>query len=233
MSVKHISTRFEEELSNISSRVLEMGGLVESQLERSLYALQHSSTEIADQVLLTEQKINSMEVEIDSEITSTISRRQPNARDLRMLVGVSRAVVNLERAGDETARMARMVKHIADSEYAWRLPTADLIMTGRLAMSQLRKTLDAFARFDVATSLKIIEEDALIDAEYEGLLRKLITYMMEDPRTISTSLNLLFLAKAIERIGDHATNIAEVTIYVASGTDVRHSTLLAREQVIL
>ena len=230
MAEKHLSSQFDEELNSISSRVLEMGGLVESQLERSLYALQHGSSETADQVLLIEQKINRMEVGIDRDITSTMSRRQPTARDLRLLVGVSRTIVNLERAGDEVARMARMVKHIADSGHGRRLPVADLIMTGRLAMTVLRKTLDAFARLDTETSYKIIEEDALIDAEYDGFLRKLITYMMEDPRTISTSLNLLFLAKAIERVGDHAKNIAEVTIYVASGTDVRHTTAAEREQ---
>ncbi|WP_101048979.1 phosphate signaling complex protein PhoU [Macromonas nakdongensis] len=232
MTDKHLSSQFDAELSNISTRVLEMGGLVESQLRQAIYALHHLSVETADQVLALEQKVNRLEVEIDHDITSTMSRRQPTARDLRLLVGVSRVIVNLERAGDEASRIARMTKSFIEAGAPRNLPVIDLADGAQLAADLMHKTLDAFARLDAQAALSIIDEDDRIDAAYEGYLRKLITYMMEDPRTISTSLNLLFLAKAIERVGDHAKNIAEASIYVAKGTDVRHTTAAQRESAV-
>jgi phosphate transport system protein len=232
MADKHLSSQFDAELSSISTQVLEMGGLVESQLRQAIYALHHLSPETADQVLELENRVNRMEVTIDQEITLTMSRRQPTARDLRLLVGISRVIVNLERAGDEVSRIARMTKSFIDDGAPRSLPVSDLVNSAQNAAQMMHKTLDAFARLDVSTSLDIINEDSTIDAEYEGYLRKLITYMMEDPRTISTSLNLLFLAKAIERVGDHAKNIAEATIYVVKGADVRHTTAAQRESVV-
>lgn len=232
MTDKHLSSQFDAELSNISTRVLEMGGLVESQLRQAIYALHHLSLETTDQVLALEQKVNRLEVEIDHDITSTMSRRQPTARDLRLLVGVSRVIVNLERAGDEAARIARMIKSFIEAGAPRTLPASDLAGSAQHAADLLQRTLDAFARLDVTAALAIIDEDDHLDAEYEGYLRKLITYMMEDPRTISTSLNLLFLAKAVERVGDHAKNIAEATIYVAKGADVRHTTAAQRESAV-
>ena len=232
MPEKHLSSQFDAELNSISSRVLEMGGLVESQLRAAIYALHHFSPETARQVLEIETKVNQMEMDIDHDITSTMSRRQPTARDLRLLVGVSRTIVNLERAGDEIARMARMVNSIIDSGMSRSLPASDLTIAANLAAQVMHNTLDAFARLDVDMALKIIKDDDRIDAEYEGFLRKLITYMMEDPRTISASLNLMFLAKAIERVGDHAKNIAEATIYVVKGADVRHTSEAQRESAV-
>lgn len=228
---KHLSSQFDAELGNISSRVLEMGGLVEAQLRHAIAALHGLSAEIADQVLEIEHQVNRMEVEIDHDVTSIMSRRQPTARDLRLLVGVSRVIVNLERSGDEASRIARMVKAFLDSGAPRALPTKDLAAGTELAAAQMHKTLDAFARLDVGAALRIIEEDDELDQQYEGYVRKLITYMMEDPRTISPSLNLLFLAKAIERIGDHAKNIAEATIYVQKGADVRHASPQERESI--
>ncbi len=232
MPEKHLSSQFDAELNSISSRVLEMGGLVESQLRQAIYALHHFSPETARQVLEIEVKVNQMEMDIDHDITSTMSRRQPTARDLRLLVGVSRTIVNLERAGDEIARMARMVNSIIESGMSRSLPASDLTIAANLAAQVMHNTLDAFARLDVDMALKIIKDDDRIDAEYEGFLRKLITYMMEDPRTISASLNLMFLAKAIERVGDHAKNIAEATIYVVKGADVRHTSEAQRESAV-
>jgi len=229
---KHLSSQFDAELSNISTRVLEMGGLVESQLRQAIYALHHLSIETADQVLEIEQKVNKFELEIDHDITSTMSRRQPTARDLRLLVGISRVIVNLERAGDEATRIARMTKSFIEAGAPRALPVADLADAAQRAAEQMHKTLDCFARLDPKAALTIIDEDVRIDEDYEGYLRKLITYMMEDPRTISTSLNLLFLAKAIERVGDHAKNIAEATIYIVKGADVRHSTPAERESAV-
>lgn len=225
MSDKHISAQFDSELNGVSSRVMELGGLVESQIHQAIYALSQFSVETADQVLEIEQRVNQMEVEIDRELASIIGRRQPTARDLRLLLAISKSTANLERAGDEASKIARMVKSIIDSGAARQLPTSDLRVAAELAAGLVRKALDAFARLDVQTAVIILKEDDEIDREFDGFVRKLITYMMEDPRTISPSLDLLFLAKAIERIGDHAKNIAELIIYIVKGADVRHSSM--------
>lgn len=232
MSDKHLSSQFDAELSSISTRVLEMGGLVESQLRLAILALHQLNLGAAEQVLDLEQKVNRLEVDIDHDITATMSRRQPTARDLRLLVGVSRVILNLERAGDETSRIARLTKSFIEAGSPRHLPIADLAKATQNVADLMHKTLDAFARLDAQAALSTIAADDRIDEEYEGYLRKLITYMMEDPRTISTSLNLLFQAKAIERIGDHAKNIAEATIYVVKGADVRHTTAAQRESAV-
>jgi phosphate transport system protein len=232
MSDKHISSQFDAELNSISTHVLEMGGLVEAQLHQALYALLHLSLETAEQVLEKEAVINQMEMSIDHEIISTIGRRQPTARDLRFLMAISRTTQNLERAGDEIARIARMVKSIIQSGSPRNLPSSELRVAAELAASMLRKTLDSFARLDTVMAVAIIKQDNEIDDEYNGFLRKLITYMMEDPRTISPSLDLLFLAKSIERVGDHAKNIAEQIIFIVKGEDVRHTSMDKVESVI-
>lgn len=231
MSDKHISSQFDTELNSISTHVLEMGGLVEAQLHQAMYALVHLSVETADQVLEKETIINQMEMSIDHEIISTIGRRQPTARDLRFLMAISRTTQNLERAGDEIARIARMVKSIIQSGSPRNLPSSELRVAADLAASMLRKTLDSFARLDTVMAVAIIKQDNEIDDEYNGFLRKLITYMMEDPRTISPSLDLLFLAKSIERVGDHAKNIAEQIIFIVKGEDVRHTPMDKVESV--
>ena len=231
MSDKHLSSQFDAELNSISTHVLEMGGLVESQLHQAIYALVHWSVESADQVLENEIRINQMELSIDHEIISTIGRRQPTARDLRFLMAISRTTQNLERAGDEVARIARMVKSIIEAGTPRNLPSSELRLAADLASTLLRKSLDSFARLDTNMAVTIIKGDHEIDDEYNGFLRKLITYMMEDPRTISPSLDLLFLAKAIERIGDHAKNIAEQIIFIVKGEDVRHTSMDKVESV--
>jgi phosphate transport system protein len=225
MSDKHLSTQFDAELSGISSRVLEMGGLVESQVVQALFALTQFNSEIASQVLIEEARVNQMEVEIDRDLSAIIARRQPTARDLRLLIAISKAIANLERVGDEAARIARTVQRLINTGVSsrLRLPVADLGFEADLAIAQLRKALDAFARLDTARALEVLKQDDQIDQEFDGLLRKLITYMMEDPRTISSSIDLIFVAKAIERVGDHAKNLAEAIIYVVKGTDVRHT----------
>ena len=234
MTDKHLSTQFDSELSGISARVLEMGGLVERQVAQSIYALTQFSGETASQVQLTEERVNQMEMEIDRDLSAIIARRQPTARDLRLLIAVSKSIANLERVGDEAARIARTVQRLIDTgvNARLRLPVADLSFGADLAIAQLRKALDAFARLDTGKALEVLKEDNQIDREFEGLLRKLITYMMEDPRTISASIELVFVAKAIERVGDHAKNVAEAIIYVVKGTDVRHTPLADVENVI-
>lgn len=227
MTEKHLSTQFDAELSGISGRVLEMGGLVESQVAQSVAALTAIDGDAAAQVLAVEDRVNVMEMEIDRDLSAIIARRQPTARDLRLLISISRTIANLERVGDEAARIARAVQRLVASGVSGhlRLPMSDLAVESDLAIAQLRKALDAFARLDTAQALEVLRADDQIDREFEGLLRKLITYMMEDPRTISASIDMIFVAKAIERVGDHAKNLAEAIIYVVKGTDVRHSSV--------
>ena len=232
MPDKHLSTQFDSELTAISAKVMELGGLVESQTLHAILALSQFDTEIAQGVLRNETRVNEMELEIDRDLSSIIARRQPTARDLRLLIAISKTTANLERAGDEADKIARMVISIINDGAPRSLPSLELRVAADLASGLLRKALDAFARLDVQAALSILKEDDLIDKEFDGFVRKLITYMMEDPRKISASLDLLFLAKALERIGDHAKNIAEFIIYVVKGEDVRHTPIATIESVI-
>ena len=234
MTEKHLSSQFDVELSGISTRVLEMGGLVESQVAQAIYALTHFSGETASQVLQAEERVNQMELDIDADLSTIIARRQPTARDLRLLIATSKTIGNLERVGDEAARVARTVQRLINTGVSsrLRLPVADVSFEASLATASLRRALDAFARLDTQVALEVIKSDNEIDAEFDGLMRKLITYMMEDPRTISASIDLVFVAKAIERVGDHAKNLAEQVIYIVKGTDVRHNTPEAVANII-
>ena len=234
MPDKHLSSQFDNELSGISTRVLEMGGLVESQVARAVLALSTFDADLASQVLKTEEQVNAMEVTIDRDLSSIIARRQPTARDLRLLIAVSKTIANLERIGDEAARIARTVQRLLNAGVSsrMRLPVGDLTFECELATRQLRKVLDAFARLDVVGAVEVLRHDDQIDREFEGLMRKLITYMMEDPRTISSAIDLVFVAKAIERVGDHAKNLAEQIIYIVKGTDVRHNPVDTVEDLV-
>jgi phosphate transport system protein len=232
MPENHLSSQFDSELTAVSSRVMELGGLVESQIRQAIYALSQFSVEVANEVSEREARVNAMEIEIDRDLSSIIARRQPTARDLRLLIAISKTTANLERVGDEAAKIARMVRSIINSGSPRSLPSLELRVAADLASALLNKALDAFARLDVNAALGILKEDDLIDIEFDGFVRKLITYMMEDPRMISPSLDLLFLAKAIERIGDHAKNIAEFIIYVVKGEDVRHSSIEKIESIV-
>jgi phosphate transport system protein len=234
MSDKHLSTQFDAELAAISTRVLEMGGLAESQVTQAIYALVNFSGETASQVLQGEERVNQMELEIDRDLSTIIARRQPTARDLRLLIAISKTIGNLERVGDEAARIGRTVQRLINAGISsrMRLPVGDVSFEASLAIASLRKALDAFARLDAVKALEVIKDDNQIDREFDGLMRQLITYMMEDPRTISASIDLVFVAKAIERIGDHAKNLAEQIIYIVKGTDVRHNSLENVESIV-
>lgn len=232
MPEKHLSTQFDSELNTVSSRVMEMGGLVESQIQQAIYALSQFNSEAANQVIGTESRVNAMEVDIDHDLSSIIARRQPTARDLRLLIAISKTTANLERVGDEAEKIARMVLSIVRSGSPRALPASELRVAADLAAGQMRKALDAFARLDTTAAVSILKEDDLIDREFDSFVRVLITYMMEDPRMISPSLDLLFVAKAIERVGDHAKNIAELIIYIVKGADVRHSSIEEIESVL-
>ena len=231
---KHISSKFDAELRDVSSRLLEMGGLAETQVAQAVYALSNFSSETAAQVLKQEDRLNAMEVEIDRELHKIIATQQPTAVDLRLLIAISKAIGNLERVGDEAARIARTVQRLVTSGVSTRMkvPVGDIAYEASLATKQLRRSLDAFARMDAEQALAVLKEDNLIDQEFDGLMRKLVTYMMEDPRTISAAIDLVFVAKAIERVGDHAKNVAEATIYVVKGTDVRHTSLESVENAL-
>jgi len=225
MPDKHLSTQFDTDLDVISNNLMRLGGLVESQVSQAIYALSKSSAEVAEEVLEIENEVNALEIEIDHEIASFIARRQPTAGDLRLLVAMSKTTANLERAGDEAAKIARKVTSIINGVAPLALPFSELRVCGGLATELLRKTLDAFTRLEVQTAVSILQNDGVFDREFDGFMRKLITYMIEDPRTISASLDLIFIAKSIERIGDHSRNIAEFIIYIVEGRDVRHTFL--------
>jgi phosphate transport system protein len=232
MTEKHLSSQFDSDLNGVSSQLMEMGGLVETQIQRAITALANFSTALAEEVIETEDKVDALEVSIDRALTSVVARRQPAARDLRLLLAISKITTNLERTGDEANKIAWRVKSIVESGEARRMPIGDLRVASDLAAGLIHRALDAFARLDVAAAVSILKEDDLIDSEFKGFTRKLITYMMEDPRTISSSLDLLFIAKAVERIGDHAKNVAEFIIYIVNGTDVRHSSLTRIESLV-
>lgn len=232
MPDKHLSSQFDSELNRVSARVMELGGLVEQQINQAVYALTQFSTDSIAQINANEARVNAMEVEIDYELSSIIGRRQPTARDLRMLMAFSKVTANLERMGDEAHKIARMVQSIIESGAARSLPAGELRVAAEMASGMLRKALDALARLDTKSAVVILKEDDLIDDEFDGFVRKLITYMMEDPRKISPSLDLLFVAKAIERIGDHSKNVAEQIIYLVEGKDIRHETMDVIESAV-
>ncbi|MDR5737916.1 MULTISPECIES: phosphate signaling complex protein PhoU [unclassified Caballeronia] len=228
MSDKHLSSQFDADLNAVSSKVLQMGGLVESQIIAAMHALNEFDIQVADQVIAAETRLNMMEVEIDEECSNIIARRQPAARDLRLLMAISKTITNLERAGDEAEKIAKRVKRINEDGAGRTVNIAEIKLSGEMAVSILRRALDAFARLDTVAAAQIVRDDKAIDEEFRAFVRKLVTYMMEDPRTISAGLDYLFIAKAVERIGDHAKNIAEFIIYIVKGTDVRH---ISRDQL--
>ncbi|AEA60024.1 MULTISPECIES: phosphate signaling complex protein PhoU [Burkholderia] len=231
MTDKHLSSQFDADLNAVSSKVLEMGGLVEAQITEAIHALNEFDREAAERVIANEDRLNLMEVEIDEECGNIIARRQPAARDLRLLMSISKTITNLERAGDEAEKIAKRVRRLADEPIARGVNIAEIKVSGEMAVTILRRALDAFARLDTVAAAQIVKDDKEIDLEFRAFVRKLVSYMQEDPRTISVGLDFLFIAKAIERVGDHAKNIAEFIIYIVKGTDVRHQPrdLLDRE----
>ena len=220
---EHASKQYDLDLGSIRSRVLAMGGLVESQIRRALEALASGDRATIDEVIATDHRVNAMEVALDEDCSQVIVRRQPAAGDLRMIFAIMKTVTDLERIGDEAQKIARMAKNIHERGGAQAPPVVEVRHAAEAAISMLRRTLDCFARLDADAATEVIRDDAGIDSEFRSILRQLITYMMEDPRTISTALEIVWIAKAIERIGDHAKNMAEYVIYIVKGTDVRHT----------
>jgi len=219
---EHISKQFDADLEEVRSRVLQMGGVVESQILAAIVCFTTGDHDKAMQVEETEFRVNAYEVEIDDMCVHIVAKRQPTASDLRLIMGVSKIVTDLERMGDEAEKIARMARQIHERRGLQIPRSAEVRRAGDLAVVQLRRALDAMARLDSEEAEKIIGEDVNIDVEFRNILRQLITFMMEDPRTISTALEIAWIAKAIERIGDHVKNVAEQVIYIVRGTDVRH-----------
>ncbi len=219
---EHISKQFDAELEAVRSRVLQMGGLVEEQIVKAVEGLASGDLAALDRVIEDDHRVNAMEVGLDESCSQIIARRQPAASDLRLVMAIIKTITDLERIGDEAEKIARMAKLIHEAEGV-HLPRLELKHVANLALAMLRKALDAFARLDVASALQVVKQDRGVDDEFRSILRQLITFMMEDPRTISRCLETLFMAKAIERIGDHAKNMAEYVVYMVEGRDVRHT----------
>jgi phosphate transport system protein len=221
MADHHTSKQFDVELENVRTRVLAMGGLVEEQIARALDTLMSGDMEAIERIIETDKRVNAMEVELDELCSHIIARRQPAAGDLRLIIAVVKTITDLERIGDEAQKIARMAKLIHTAE-RMHLPRIELKHVGELASNMLHDALDSFARLDPRAAREVVRHDAALDSEFRSILRQLITFMMEDPRTISRSLEILFVGKALERIGDHSKNMAEYVIYMVEGRDVRH-----------
>ena len=222
-TAEHISKQFEADLDTTRTRVLQMGGLVEAQILAAIQAFSSGDAALVAQVIENDARVNGYEVAIDGACNHIVVKRQPAASDLRLIMAISKIVTDLERIGDEAEKIARMSKRIHEqsANLAQRFPS--IRHAGQVAVKMLRQALDAFARLDAASAADVLREDSAIDDEFRSVLRQLITHMMEDPRTISPSLETIWVAKAIERIGDHSKNIAEQVIYIVKGTDVRHT----------
>lgn len=221
---EHTSKRFDAEMEALRGGVLEMGGLVEAQLAHAIAALGDDEAGPLDQVGSVEQQINQMQMTLDHQCSQVIARRQPAAIDLRMLMTITKIVNDLERTGDEIKKIAYKAAEARGSASLLQVRRHDVARAAEQGLEMLRMALDAFARLDVNTAAAVIDRDEAVDAAFSAILRQLISYMMEDPRTIGRAIEIVFIAKAIERIGDHAKNIAEAVVQVVRGTDVRHAT---------
>ncbi|HEY4038074.1 MAG TPA: phosphate signaling complex protein PhoU [Burkholderiaceae bacterium] len=222
---EHTIKQYDQELESLRARILQMGGLVESQLRMAIDCFEQADLRKADEVVEADQRVDAEELELARLVINLIVRRQPAAVDLRLIMGVSRAVTDLERIGDEATKIARAARWVHQKDVVVRTPRIrDIRVSGEAALSMLRGALDAFARLDPLAAAEIIREDKGVDEQFRLILRQLITFMMEDPRTITGSLDTVWVAKAIERIGDHSKNIAGDVIYIVQGEDVRHAT---------
>ncbi|MCI0749341.1 MAG: phosphate signaling complex protein PhoU [Nevskiales bacterium] len=228
---QHISRQFNAELEDVRQRVLAMGGLVEQQIADATRALMSGDGALGQQVSKADFKINGMEVHIDEECSRILARRQPTASDLRLVVAVIKTITDLERIGDEADRIGRMAADLATQERA-KASYIEIQHMSRHVQQMVRDALDAFARMDAEAALTVAREDANVDREYEALLRQCITFMMEDPRSIRHVMDLIWSVRALERIGDHARNIAEYVIYFVKGKDVRHVSLEQMEREV-
>ena len=219
----HLSKQFDEDLAGLRTHVLEMGGLVESQIRSAVDAYATGETGVVKDVVENDHRVNEFEKLIDDHTIHIVAKRQPTASDLRLVMGVTKIVTDLERIGDEAKKIAKGARRVHEHGQLTLPRATEVRHVASEAVSMLRRALDAFARLDVPLANEVIHADAKVDAEFKALVRQLITYMMEDPRTITTAIDIVWICRSIERIGDHAKNIAEHVIYIAEGRDVRHS----------
>lgn len=225
----HISQQFNEELEDIRNRVLAMGGLVEQQISDAITAILNEDPKLGEAVVRNDYQVNALEVAIDEECNQVLALRQPAASDLRLVVAVIKTITDLERIGDEAEKIGRMAIRLSELEGTFKNYTG-LRTLSEHVRSMLHDALDAYARLDTQAAIAVAQRDKEIDAEYEGMVRQLITYMMEDPRMIRPSLDVMWSVRALERIGDHACNICEYVIYLVEGKDIRHITSQQMEQ---
>jgi phosphate transport system protein len=230
---RHISTQYDADLDAIRSHLTRMGGMVEEQVRSAMTAFAEGDLELIGRIVSRDRDIDAMEITIDDACTNLIARRQPTAIDLRMVMAVGKTVTDLERIGDEAKKIAKTTRKMLErgmSEAVAR--SLDIRHIGEQTANMLRIVLDAFVRLDTEAATAIVRQDKEIDQQFRATVRQLVTFMMEDARTISTALDIIFIAKSIERIGDHCKNIAEDVIYVAQGRDVRHIGLEALEREV-
>ncbi|MFM1955803.1 MAG: Phosphate-specific transport system accessory protein PhoU [Pseudomonadota bacterium] len=233
MQSEHIFKQYDAELETVRAKVLEMGGLVEQQIVNALESLVSVNPKLAAEVMEADHRVNALEVQVDEDCSHIIARRQPAAGDLRMIMMVVKTITDLERIGDEATKIARVAQKIYESDRMYKPRFNEINTMVSLVREMLRTSLDAFARLDVTKTVDVARQDEQVDEQFRAAMRQLITFMLEDPRTISMSLEVLFVAKAIERIGDHAKNIAEYVVYMVKGKDVRHTTVAEMEREAL
>ncbi|HFC52956.1 MAG TPA: phosphate signaling complex protein PhoU [Gammaproteobacteria bacterium] len=224
----HISQQFDADLEEVRNNVLAMGGLVEQQLANALTALTENDVSLGEEVITNDYKVNALEVTIDEECNRILALRQPTAIDLRLIVAIIKTITDMERIGDEAEKIGHLAVQLADQGGNDKFSA--LAHLGEHSRRMVHDALDAFARLDVEQAIQVVKEDLKTDREYEAISRQLITFMMEDPRSISRFLNVMWAARSLERIGDHARNICEYIIYLVKGKDVRHTSLEKMEQ---
>lgn len=223
---EHTSRQFDAELEAVREQVLQMGGLVENQIHLAIKALIAHDEELMQRVIADDHRVNALEVEIDENCNQIIACRQPAAGDLRMVMTVIKTITDLERMGDEAKKIARMGQQLASKGSFYAIPRyTEIRNAAAMVQEMLHLSLDAFARLDLTSVTQVVRQDEQVDDEYRSILRNLIVFMMEDPRTISSALEIMFVAKALERIGDHAKNMSEYVVYMVKGRDVRHVTV--------
>jgi phosphate transport system protein len=220
---QHLSSQFDEDLSRLRTHVLQMGGLVETQVSAAIEAYSTGEVASVKTIVETDRKVNDLEKAIDDDCAHIIAKRQPTASDLRLVLGISKIVTDLERAGDEAKKIAKGVRRIYENGHLPGQYGVGIRHLAEAALAMIRQALDAFARLDTPQAASVIRADSDVDAEFKSIIRQLITHMMEDPRTITTSIEIISIARAIERIGDHAKNISEQVVYVVEGRDIRHT----------
>jgi phosphate transport system protein len=233
MQFEHTSKQYDAELESVRGKILEMGGVVEQQIVNALEALIKADLKLAKEVMEADARVNSFEVQIDEDCSHIIARRQPAAGDLRMVMMMVKTITDLERIGDEATKIARTAQRIFDEDRMYNPRFTEIKAMVKIVREMLRTSLDAFARLDVSQTVEVARQDELVDEQFRAAMRQLVMHMLEDPRTISMSLEVLFVAKAVERIGDHAKNIAEYVVYMVKGKDVRHSSLQEMEREAL